>query len=69
MHTGTVNWYDALRGYGFIAPDNGGEEIFLRQTVIKASKIGRLFEGLRVSFEASFDPSSGKLSATELRAA
>ena len=51
MATGTVKWFNATKGYGFITPDEGGKDIFVHITAVEASGLGTLAEGQRVSFE------------------
>lgn len=53
MKTGTVNWFNDSRGYGFITPDDGGVEVFAHYTAIKTDGFKTLAEGQRVSFEQS----------------
>lgn len=48
---GTVKWFSAEKGYGFIAPDGGGKDIFVHHTAIKMSGFKTLNEEDRVSFE------------------
>jgi len=66
--TGTVKWFNSQKGYGFIAPDDGGKDAFVHITAVEASGLDTLSEGKKVSFdvEASRD---GKLSAVNLKAA
>lgn len=52
LHTGTVKWFNAPKGYGFIIPDGGGEDVFVHYSVILMDGFKELFEGDRVSFEA-----------------
>lgn len=49
--TGTVKFYNAQKGYGFIKPDDGGNDIFVHFTDVERSGIGTLVEGMRISFE------------------
>jgi CspA family cold shock protein len=57
---GKVKWYSVSKGYGFIAPDEGGRDIFVHADAIKASKVqGVLDEGDKVSFDTE-DAPSGK---------
>ena len=48
---GTVKWFSALKGYGFIQPDRGGAELFVHYSAIQAEGYRNLFEGDRVEFE------------------
>ena len=56
MATGTVQWFNATKGYGFITPDEGGKDAFVHITEVERSGMGRLNEGQRVSFELSSEP-------------
>lgn len=51
MSIGTVKWFNATKGYGFIAPDNGAKDVFVHISAVTRSGIGSLHEGQRVSFE------------------
>ena len=51
MAQGTVKWFNEEKGYGFIAPDEGGEDLFVHYTAIEGSGFRSLEEGERVSYE------------------
>ena len=51
MATGTVKWFNATKGFGFIQPDNGGKDVFVHISAVEKSGIGSLDEGMRVSFD------------------
>lgn len=51
MATGTVKWFNDAKGFGFIAPENGGKDIFVHHTAIQADGFRSLSEGQRVEFE------------------
>lgn len=53
--TGTVKFYNSQKGYGFIKPDSGGNDIFVHVTAVERSGIGELVEGMRISFETEPD--------------
>ena len=53
--TGTVKFYNSQKGYGFIKPDDGGNDVFVHVTAVERSSIGDLVEGLRISFETEPD--------------
>ena len=51
MSTGKVKWFNASKGYGFITPDDGGEDLFVHHSEIKTSGYAKLDEGQVVQFE------------------
>ena len=53
MHPGTVKWFKDEKGYGFISPDEGGEDLFVHYSGITGSGFRTLEEGTRVSYEAT----------------
>ena len=53
MATGTVKWFNDAKGYGFITPDDGGEDLFAHFSAIQMQGYKALEENQRVSFEAS----------------
>jgi CspA family cold shock protein len=63
--TGTVKWFNATKGYGFIAPDNGGKEVFLHISAVEKAGLSNLREGAKISYEEV--PNKGKTSAENLR--
>ena len=67
MANGTVKFYNADKGFGFIAPDNGGADVFVHATALERAGIRGLNEGDLVSFEVEEDRRSGKVSATNLQ--
>jgi CspA family cold shock protein len=66
---GTVKWFNATKGFGFIQPDTGGSDVFVHISAVERAGIGDLREGQRVSFEIVADRRSGKSSADNLRLA
>ncbi len=64
MATGTVKWFNTTKGYGFIAPEQGGKDVFVHISALQAAGIGQLDEGQKVSYE--IDSNNGRESATEL---
>ena len=67
MPTGTVKWFNAQKGFGFIAPDGGGTDAFVHISAVERSGIGDLREGQKVSYELVADRKSGKMSADHLK--
>jgi cold shock protein len=56
MATGTVKWFNDAKGFGFITPDGGGEDVFCHHTAIKAEGFRTVAEGQKVSFDVSRGP-------------
>lgn len=67
MTTGTVKWFNATKGYGFIAPDDGGNDVFVHITAVQQAGLAALDEGQKVEFELVTDPKRGKTSAGDLK--
>ncbi len=55
MPTGTVKWFNTTKGFGFIAPDEGGKDVFVHITAVQAAGLQGLNEGQRVSYETVED--------------
>jgi CspA family cold shock protein len=55
MAQGTVKWFNDEKGYGFISPDEGGEDLFVHHTGIAGSGFKSLEEGAKVEYEATRD--------------
>jgi CspA family cold shock protein len=69
MTTGTVKWFNTQKGFGFIAPDGGGNDAFVHISAVERSGLGTLNEGQKVSFELVKDRRTGKMSADNLKGA
>ena len=68
MAIGTVKWYNAQKGFGFIQPDDGGKDAFVHVSAIERAGMSDLREGQKISFELVTDKRSGKMSADKLQA-
>ena len=69
MPTGTVKWFNAQKGYGFIQPDGGGNDVFVHISAVERAGMGSLSEGQKISYELEKDNRSGKMAAGQLGAA
>ena len=69
MTTGTVKWFNATKGFGFIQPDSGGPDVFVHISAVERAGLNGLQEGQKISFELEKDQRSGKTSAGQLQAA
>ena len=67
MATGTVKWFNADKGYGFIAPDKGGEDVFVHITAVQRAGLDGLKDNQKVSFEVETGR-NGREAATDLQA-
>jgi cold shock protein len=65
MHTGTVKWFNAQKGFGFIQPTDGGNDVFVHISALEKAGISNLAEGQKVSYEIVADK-RGKSSAERL---
>lgn len=63
---GTVKWFNAGKGYGFISNDEGGEDIFVHYSAIQVEGFKTLQDGQKVSFEVEEDKNNGKLRASNV---
>ncbi|MSO94077.1 MAG: cold-shock protein [Rhodospirillales bacterium] len=68
MPIGTVKWFNSTKGYGFIAPDSGGKDVFVHISAVERAGMSNLAEGQKVSYEEHTDPKRGKTSAENLKA-
>jgi len=66
MTTGTVKFYNTQKGFGFIQPDDGQQDVFVHATALERAGISSLAEGQNVSFETEVDSRSGKTAVSTL---
>ena len=64
---GSVKWYDATKGFGFIVPSDGGKDVFVHITAVQKAGMNGLDEGQKLSYEVVME--RGKAAATNLRPA
>jgi cold shock protein len=69
MNTGTVKWFNAQKGFGFIEPDTGNKDVFVHISAVERAGMNDLSEGQKVSFDIVADSRTGKSSAENLHAA
>lgn len=67
MNTGTVKFYNGQKGYGFIAPDNGGSDVFVHASALERAGLTSLSEGQKVSFDTEQDRRSGKTAVANIQ--
>jgi cold shock protein len=67
MPLGTVKWFNATKGYGFIMPQEGGKDVFVHVTAVQAAGLKGLNDGQKVSYEITME--RGKAAATNLKLA
>lgn len=67
MTIGTVKWFNATKGFGFIQPEDGSKDVFVHISAVERSSLGRLNEGDKVSFDLERGQ-QGKTSAVNLQA-
>ena len=68
MPTGTVKWFNAQKGYGFIQPDDGSKDVFVHITAVERAGLGDLNEGQKLAYEIEAGRQPGKSSAVDLKA-
>jgi CspA family cold shock protein len=68
MASGTVKWFNAQKGYGFIQPDDGSKDVFVHISAVERSSLGTLNEGQKIRYEIQ-SGQQGKLSAENLQSA
>ena len=68
MTTGTVKWFNPQKGFGFIQPDDGSRDVFVRISAVERAGMHDLKEGQKLNFDIVADKRTGKSSAGNLRA-
>jgi CspA family cold shock protein len=67
MQTGAVKWFNSQKGFGFIQPDAGGQDVFVHISAVERAGLRDLAEGQKVSYELVVDKRSGRSSADNLQ--
>ncbi len=68
MNVGTVKFFNANRGYGFISPDDGKSDVFVHISAVERAGMATIAEGQKLSYDLVNDPKSGKSAAENLQA-
>ncbi len=66
MNTGTVKWFNSTKGFGFIQPESGGQDVFVHVSAVERAGLSGLNEGQKVSYETQNE--RGKTAAVNLKA-
>ena len=69
MPRGTVKWFNAPKGYGFIQPDDGSKDVFVHISAVERAGMHTLNDGQKVSYDLVADRRTGKSSADNLKTA
>lgn len=69
MNAGTVKWFNGQKGFGFIRPENGGNDVFVHISAVERAGLHTLNEGQKVTYDVVADRRTGKSAAENLRAA
>jgi CspA family cold shock protein len=69
MQNGTVKWFNATKGFGFISPEDGGADVFVHISAVERAGMNQLVEGQKIGFELERDRKSGKMAAAQLQLA
>jgi len=67
MATGTVKWFNATKGFGFIQPDESGQDVFVHISAVERAGLRELRDGQKIAYELVQDKRSGRNSADQLR--
>ncbi len=68
MPSGTVKWFDATKGFGFIEPDAGGKDVFVHISAVEQAGMRSLNDGQKLEYELETDAKRGRTSAANLKA-
>ena len=68
MTTGTVKWFNPQKGFGFIQPDGGGQDVFVHISAVERAGMTSLNDGQKISFDVVADRRTGKSNADNIRA-
>jgi cold shock protein len=69
MIMGTVKFYNDMKGFGFIQPDDGSKDVFVHATALERAGVRGLAEGQKVSFDTAEDSRTGKIAVNNIRTA
>ncbi|MET3600306.1 cold-shock protein [Martelella mangrovi] len=69
MNNGTVKWFNATKGFGFIQPDDGSTDVFVHISAVERAGMQSLNDGQKISYDIVRDNRSGKSAADNLQAA
>ena len=69
MNTGTVKFYNDMKGFGFIQPNDGSKDVFVHATALERAGMRNLVEGQKVAFDTAEDRRSGKIAVNNIEMA
>ena len=69
MSAGTVKWFNATKGFGFIEPQDGGRDVFVHISAVERAGLHDLREGQKLNYEVANDQRTGKAAAERLQLA
>ncbi len=67
MQIGVVKWFNSTKGFGFIEPEAGGQDVFVHVSAVERAGLRSLAEGQKIGYELLADQRSGKFSAGQLQ--